>query len=224
MFEKQGWHILLLVLLLVGVVILAQNDVLTGQLWGIRTQVWLRVAIVVPVIHQVIVWLFWRLELHHGLITSWFGEKGFPIYKFIFTILFAARPVSILFLGISNHGTLRFPPIVVYAVAVLLLVPGVYTMYSVVHFFGMDRAYGIDHFDLSYRDKPFVKQGIFKYTDNAMYKFGFLILWSLALFTLSKAALLAVVFNHLYIWVHFYFTELPDIRHIYASASNEGRL
>jgi protein-S-isoprenylcysteine O-methyltransferase Ste14 len=102
-----------------------------------------------------------------------------------------------------------------YAAAVILLVPGIYTMYSVVHYFGIDRAYGIDHFDPAYRDKPFVKQGMFKYTDNAMYKFGFLILWSIALLTLSKAALLAAVFNHLYIWVHFYFTELPDIRRIY---------
>jgi hypothetical protein len=48
-----------------------------------------------------------------------------------------------------------------------------------------------------------------------MYKFGFLILWSIALVFLSKAALLAAAFNHLYIWVHFYFTELPDIRRIY---------
>jgi hypothetical protein len=220
LFEKQGWHILLLVLLLVGVVVLAQNDVLTGQLWGMNTQVWLWAAIIVPVIHQVFVWLFWRLELHHGLITKWFGENGFSIYKFIFTILFAARPVSILLLGISNHSTLTLPPILVYAAAFLLLVPGIYTMYSVVHFFGMDRAYGIDHFDPLYRDKPFVKQGMFKYTDNAMYKFGFLLLWSLALFTFSKAALLAVVFNHLYIWVHFYFTELPDIRHIYSRADS----
>jgi len=215
MFEKQGWHLLLLVLLIAGVTILAQGDVLSGSLLNISSQAWLWIAVIIPVIHQVFVWLFWRLELHHGLVTSWFGESGFPIYKFIFTILFVARPISILLLGISNHATLPFRPIFVYAAAVLLLVPGIYTMYSVVHFFGMDRAYGIDHFDLSYRDKPFVKQGMFKYTDNAMYKFGFLILWSISLFTMSRAAILAVVFNHLYIWVHFYFTELPDIRRIY---------
>jgi hypothetical protein len=215
MFEKQGWHLLLLALLLVGVTILAQGDMLTGQLWGIGTQAWLWIAIAVPIVHQIFVWLFWRLELHHGLITSWFGESGFPIYKFGFTILFAARPISILLLGISNYNTLTCPPALMYAAALILLVPGVYTMYSVVQYFGIDRAYGIDHFDPSYRDKQFVKQGMFKYTDNAMYKFGFLILWSIALFTLSKAALLAAIFNHLYIWVHFYFTELPDIHNIY---------
>ena len=218
MFEKQGWHFFFLALLLVGVVFITQGDVLSGQLWGISTQAWLWIAVAVPVIHQIFVWLFWRLELHHGLITKWFGESGFPIYKVGFTILFAARPISILLLGISNYNTLACPPALMYAAGVLLLIPGIYTMYSVAHYFGMDRAYGIDHFDPAYRDKPFVKQGMFKYTDNAMYKFGFLILWSIALFTLSKAALMAAVFNHLYIWVHFYFTELPDIHRIYGKS------
>ena len=215
MFEKQGWHIFFLALLLVGVASLAQDDTVSGQLWGISSQAWLWIAIVVPIVHQIFVWLFWRLQLHHGLITRWFGENGFPNYKIGFTILFATRPVSILLLGISNFNTITCPPSLMYAAAVLLLIPGIYTMYSVVNFFGMERAYGIDHFDTSYRDKPFVKQGMFKYTNNAMYKFGFLILWSIALFTLSKAALLVAAFSHLYIWVHFYFTELPDIRHIY---------
>lgn len=213
MFEKQGWHFFFLVLLFMGVAFLAQGDVLRGHLWGLSTQVWLWIAIAVPVAHQIFVWLFWRLELHHGLITEWFGENGFPIYKIGFTILFAARPISILLLGISN--TLTCPPALMYTAAVILLPPGIYTMYSVARYFGLERAYGIDHFNSAYREKPFVKQGMFKYTDNAMYKFGFLLLWSIALFTLSRAALLAVIFNHLYIWVHFYFTELPDIRHIY---------
>ena len=37
MFEKQGWHLLFLVLLLVGVALLARSDVLAGQLWGVST-------------------------------------------------------------------------------------------------------------------------------------------------------------------------------------------
>ena len=216
MFKKQGWHILSLAALLSAVALLARGDVLTGQLWGISTQAWLWIAIAVPVAHQIVVGVIWRGQLYHNWMTNAFGAKGFLVYKVIFTVLFAARPISILLLGIANYGTLACPPALMYAVAVILLVPFAYSMYSVVHYFGMDRAYGIDHFEPeSYRNKTFVKKGMFKYTDNAMYKFGFLILWSIALFTLSKAALLAAVFNHLYIWVHFYFTELPDIRHIY---------
>jgi hypothetical protein len=215
MFEKQGWHFFFLVLLLVGVAILARGDVLTGQLLGFSTRAWLWIEIAVPVIHQILVWLFWRLELYHGLITYWFGDKGFSIYKIIFTIFFAGRPVTLILLGLSNYKSLTINPWIAYGIAAILFVPFAYTMYSVAHYFGIDRAYGIDHFDPSYREEPFVKQGMFKYSDNAMYKFGFLILWSIALVFFSKAALLAATFNHLYIWVHFYFTELPDMRHIY---------
>jgi hypothetical protein len=54
-----------------------------------------------------------------------------------------------------------------------------------------------------------------------MYKFGFLILWAIALAFLSKAALLVAAFSHAYIWVHFYFTELPDIHKIFGDPSKE---
>jgi hypothetical protein len=50
-----------------------------------------------------------------------------------------------------------------------------------------------------------------------MYKFAFLFLWVIALVLLSRAALIVAAFSHLYIWVHYYFTELPDIQFIYGS-------
>jgi len=99
---------------------------------------------------------------------------------------------------------------------VFILLSG-YLFYSVRTYFGFNRAYGIDHFDESYRHLPFVREGIFKYTSNAMYTFGFLVLWVPGLIFFSKAALLAACFNHVYIWVHYYTTELPDIRYIYGS-------
>jgi len=222
MFEKQGQHYLLLIVLLLGVYFLATGDVLSGQLWGISTQTWLWIAIATPVLHQIFVVLAWRAELYHHKMTEWFGDKAFPVYKVIFTILFVGRPVTLILLGISNANTLNLNPAISYSIAVILFIPFVYTMYSVAHYFGMDRAYGIDHFNPSiYKDKPFVKQGMFKYTNNAMYKFGFLGLWAIGFAFLSKAALLAAAFNHLYIWVHYYFTELPDIKYIYGGSSKE---
>ncbi len=222
MFEKQGQHYLLLVLLLLGVYFLATGDLLSGQLWGIHTQTWFWIAVATPVLHQIIVALLWRAELYHHSMTRWFGDKAFPIYKVIFTILFVGRPVTLILLGISNANTLDLPPAIAYVLAGILFLPFAYTMYSVAHYFGLDRAYGEDHFNpTAYGNQAFVKQGMFKYTDNAMYKFGFLILWAIALVFLSKAALLVAAFNHIYIWVHFYFTELPDIHHIYAASSKE---
>jgi Phospholipid methyltransferase len=216
-FEKQGQHFLLLVVLLLGVYLLATKDVLSGQLWGLSTQAWLWISILIPVVHQIFVWLFWRLELHHGLIKRWFGDRAFTIYRVGFALLFLARPVAQILLGISNRNTLSLNPFIAYTIAVVLFIPFAYTMYSVGKYFGIDRAFGIDHFEPAYRTKPFVKQGMFKYTSNAMYKFGFLIFWALAFAFLSKAALLSAAFSHLYIWVHFYFTEQPDIRRIYGN-------
>jgi hypothetical protein len=222
MFEKQTQHYLLLLILLLGVYFLATGDVLSGQLWGMGTQTWFWIAIATPVLHQIVVALLWRSELYHHKMTDWFGENAFPVFKVIFAVLFIGRPFTLILLGISNANTLDLNPTLAYALAIILFVPFAYTMYSVFHYFGIDRAYGIDHFNASYRNKPFVKQGMFKYTNNAMYKFGFLILWVIALAFLSRAALLAAAFSHIYIWVHFYFTELPDIKYIYGNRIEES--
>ena len=223
MLKKQEQHLFSLTILLLGVYFLATGDVLSGQLWGVSTEAWLWIAIVTPVLHQIMVALLWRAELYHNKMTQWFGEQAFPLFKVIFTILFVGRPVTLILLGVSNTGTLGLSPALAYILAGILMIPFAYTMYSVFHYFGVDRAYGEDHFKpASYKDKPFVKQGMFQYTSNAMYKFGFLVLWAIALVFLSKAALLAAAFNHLYIWVHYYFTELPDIQFIYGRSTKES--
>lgn len=222
MFEKQGQHYFLLVVLLLGVYLLATGGVLSGELWGISTQGWLWIAVAMPVLHQILVALLWRAELYHHKMTEWFGENAFAVFKVIFTLFFVGRPISLILLGVSNAKTLNVNPVLAYTLAVVLFIPFAYTMYSVANYFGINRAYGEDHFKPAlYKNKSFVKQGMFKYTDNAMYKFGFLILWVIALVFLSKAALLVAAFNHLYIWVHFYCTELPDIQQIYGSPSKE---
>ncbi|MGB6364439.1 MAG: methyltransferase, partial [Thermoanaerobaculia bacterium] len=95
------------------------------------------------------------------------------------------------------------------------LAPAIYLFYSVKRYFGFERAFGIDHFDASYRTRPFVRKGIFRFTSNGMYIFGFFILWVPGLWFASVAALCVALFNHLYIWVHYFSTELPDIRRIY---------
>ena len=160
MFEKQGQHYLLLIVLLLGVYFLATGDVLSGQLWGISTQTWLWIAIATPVLHQIVVVFLWRAELYHHKMTEWFGDKAFPIYKVIFTILFVGRPVTLILLGISNANTLNLNPAISYSIAIILFIPFAYTMYSVAHYFGMDRAYGIDHFEPSiYKNKTFCKAG-----------------------------------------------------------------
>ena len=172
-----------------------------------------------PIVHQTYVWLGWRLELHYALLSRRFGrQRGFRLFACGFSVLFAARLASIILLAVSNSGTLGLPQALGLALALLALLPSLYLYYSVLRYFGASRAYGIDHFDPAYRHLPFVRQGIFRFTRNAIYTFGFGLLWMPGLIHLSEAALLAALFSQLYIWVHYYCTELPDIRHIYGPA------
>lgn len=216
MLKKQGWHLLYLVLLLAAAFIaIMRRDFRAGQLWGISTPVWYWIAIFIPIVHQVFVLLVWRAELYAGWISKTFGSRGFTIYGIIFIILFAARPVSVILLAVSNTGSLALSWPWRILLGLVLVIPSAYLGYSVARYFGLKRALGADHFFESYRDLPMVKEGIFKYTNNGMYLYGFFLLWAVAVLTASKAALAAAAFNHLYIWVHYYTTEKPDMQYIY---------
>ena len=217
-FKYQVWHLLILLILLIGVYfcISMDNALLNGELLGISSSIWLLLAILSPIVHQVYVVVCWRLELHYDSFSKTFGTYGFKVFKLGFGILIFSRLLTILFLAISNSYTLKINIFLAYTFAVILMIPSVYLFYSVKKYFGIDRAFGLDHFKPEeFKNKSFIKKGIFRYTSNGMYIYGFLILYIPGLILLSKAALLAALFNHLYIWVHYYFTELPDIKLIY---------
>lgn len=189
---------------------------LEGSLWNISTKSWFIAAVLIPIIHQFYVLIFWRSELYYQSISKLFGKNGFKIYKVGFAFLILSRPVLITLLSIANAFTISINPVFSYLLSIILLIPAIYLFYSVSAYFGIDRAMGIDHFNpKKYKNVPFIKKGIFKYTNNGMYIYGFFILWIPGFLLLSKAALLLALFNHIYIWVHYYFTELPDIRIIY---------
>lgn len=219
-FKNQFWHLLSLAILIpVLIVFINKNevDILYGGLFHVETYIWLIAAILAPIVHQIYVLICWRSELYYQSITKLFGrKKGFRLYKIGFAVLILLRLVTIIILAISNEGTLYISPIISYSLAVLFAIPVIYLFYSVFKYFGMDRAFGIDHFEPEAANNlGMVKEGIFKYTSNGMYVVGFLILWIPGLIFLSKAALLAALFNHIYIWIHYYFTELPDMKFIY---------
>jgi len=208
----------MLLVLLTGIYFYVDTDtaLLEGALFGISTSTWFLLAILSPIIHQIYVLICWRLELFYNSISKVFGDNGFKLYKIGFAILFVSRLLTIIFLAISSAHTLNINQVFAYLLAGILFIPAAYLFYSVKKYFGMDRAFGIDHFDPeAFKNEPFVKKGIFKYTSNGMYIFGFFILWIPGLLLFSKAALLVALFNHIYIWVHYYFTELPDMKTIY---------
>jgi len=214
--EKQGYHLAAILLLCAGMWFAAKGEVLEGSWLGLSTGVWLFLAVIFPVVHQIYVVICWRGELYYGWLSGKFGAKAFTIWAVGFMILFLARPITIFALAIANRGTLAIPLWINIPLITIILAVVIFMAYSFVKYFSPERALGIDHFQPDrYRDIPFVREGIFKWSSNAMYKYAFLALWAIGLLFSSRAALLAALFNHLYIWAHYYFTEFPDMQYIY---------
>jgi hypothetical protein len=214
--ERQGFHLLSAGLLSAGVWLAAQTLDLSGSFLGFSTSNWLALAVILPVIHQFYVVLFWRGELYYQWLSRALGEKGFQVWAVGFMALFLTRPITVLALGIADRGSLPIPlwlniPLIGACTLICL-----YMAFSFAKYFGAKRALGMDHFQPElYRELPFVRAGIFQWSSNAMYTYAFLGLWLIGLIFQSRAALLAALFNHLFIWAHYYFTELPDMDAIY---------
>jgi magnesium-transporting ATPase (P-type) len=215
-FEGQLLHVISLITLLFAfyfVSFLPGNS--AGSFLGLSTSTWAALSVGVAILHQAYVWICWRLELDGQRLTRCFGDQTFRLYAVGFAVLFISRPMLAFTLGWSNRNSLPIEPWVGYFIAAIMLLPAIYLMFCVRRYFGFERAFGIDHFDASLRDMPLVRKGIFRWTPNAMYVFGFFILWVPGFLFQSVAALVVAAFSHLYIWVHYYCTEKPDMRRIY---------
>ena len=217
---RQPLHLALLLVLGAGVagLVCAFPDTVSGSFLGLGAGGWLWIAVVVAVLHQAYVAFAWRSELHLGLWTRWFGNAAFARYKAGFTVLFLARPLSVLAVAVANRATLPIPAPVAWVLGGACLLPPVYLGVSIRRYFTLDRAYGADHFDPAYRGRPLVRLGIFRWTPDAMYVFGFLVLWAIALLFRSQGALVAAGFQHAAIWAHAFCTERPDLRRIHGPA------
>lgn len=174
------------------------------------------VAVVVPIMHQVFVWLGWRIELLSSATSRSIGFNG---YLFIFFLLFLARFITLAILGWWDQGSLNLPLLLVVVITTVLAIPAIYTIYSVKRYFGLARAAGADHFEERYRNMLLVNKGIFRFTDNGMYLYAFLAFWAIAIGFNSISALAVAAFSHAYIWVHFYATEKPDMDFLYKANS-----
>ncbi len=216
-FQNQQWHFLFIIftVIIFQGLSLYDKEISQGSLFNVSTTTWLWVAVLSPIVHQVYVLIVWRYELYANTFTKKFGfKKAFTMYAVGFTILFLLRLLSIIFLAYSNSNTLHIDANCTYILALIITPFVLYLLYSVKMYFTIERTYGIDHFDKEY-NVPYVKKGIFKYTDNGMYIFGLAILYIPGLLLLSEAAIVLAFFNHIYIWVHYFGTERPDMEYIY---------
>lgn len=189
---------------------------LDGGSWLDITDVqWFWAAIGLAVMHQLYTWLAFRGQLGWGIFTRWFGNRDTAVNAVLFLPLLIARPVVVIAVGLADPLSLALPRWVELALGLGLLVPALYTGWSIRQYFGLERALGGDHFRRAYREMPFVDQGAFRWTQNAMYTFAFLGLWSLALLLGSHVALVVALFQHAFVWAHYLGTEQPDMELIY---------
>jgi len=217
MFRGQGVHALFLAILLPVAWGLAEPALGDGRWLGLSDTVWFVLAVGEAVLHQLYVWIAWRAQLGRKLFTRLFGRGDFAVYSAIFYVLLLLRPVVIAAVSVADAGTVLLPSWLALALGIVLLVPSLYTAWSVQRYFGFARAAGADHFRRRYREMPLVTRGAFAWTPNAMYTFGFLGLWAVALFGRSHAGLVAALFQHAYIWVHYACTEQPDMELLYGN-------
>ena len=203
-------------IVLVGAVYFGSEHITSEDAWlGITVTGWFWLTILVGITHQVVTWAGWRAQLQWNLLTRWFGEWDLTVWGFIFLPLLAARPLTLIGLGVADFDSLPVALGLSMTIGFVLLIPSVYTLWSTAHYFGIKRAMGGDHFRKKYREMPLENKGAFAWSGNAMYVYGFLILWAIALLSNSMAALVAAAFHHLYVWVHYYCTEKPDMELLY---------
>ena len=212
-FRGQIWHLGGTIILFIIGAQFVDLDSNTNNFIGISALSWFMIAMSIPLIHQAYVWICWRSELCWKSVSNTIGLKG---YIFIFFVLIIMR-LSAIVLCFVDYGSLYKPGLLAWILATVIFAPGAYTMYSVKKYFGFLRAAGADHFDPKYRDMPFERRGIFKWTPNAMYTFAIGIPFSFAIATGSQSMFIVAIYTYISIWLHYFFTEKEDFKIIYSN-------
>jgi hypothetical protein len=215
LFRRQWLHALYVVALVPVAWALAAPALGDGAYLGVRDTTWFVVTVAVAIVHQVYIWAAWRTQLACRTFTRAFGRWDFAVYGVPFFAFLLLRPLLVGAVSAADPRSLALPSRFADWLATVLLLPTIWTGWSVARYFGVLRAAGGDHFRPRYREMPLVDRGAFAWTPNAMYTLAFLGLWAIALYEHSHAGLVAALFQHGYIWVHYVCTEQPDMAVIY---------
>jgi len=215
--EGQPQQVAIFALMALGSISLLRALPHAPVVLGQTSHGWALMSILLAGLHQLVVAIGFRLQLHRNLLSRWFGKRDMQVWAVIFIPLLVARPITIILVGWSDPVGItgwRVPEI---ALGVVLIGLAIWGMHSVLVYFTLPRALGGDHFRDEYAAMPMVDQGVFKYTSDGMYGIVFLGLWGIALLSGSWNALVVALFQHAFIWVHMYCTEAPDMRRIYGA-------
>ncbi len=214
-FEGQAQHLGIALLMASGANALLSEPTDAPSLLGLTAKGWAQLSILLALIHQVIVAIVFRMQLYKNMMSRIFGPLDLKVWAAIFMPLLILRPLTAIMTGWADATPLTSHRPTEIALGLILLVPAIWAMHSTLKYFTLPRALGGDHFRDTYLAMPMVDQGVFKYTNNGMYGVVFLAFWAIALLFGSWNALVLALFQHAYIWVHFYCTEQPDLRRMF---------
>lgn len=216
MIEGQPQHLGIAFLMTLGAFSLLE-DAPGASLFGLSALTWAKSAIILALIHQIIVAIVFRLQLHRIWLTERFGDRDMRLWATLFLPFLMVRPLLLIIIGLADTVLITGFETIEILIALALLGLAAWALHSTLVYFTLPRALGGDHFRDSYAEMPLVTKGIFEFTENGMYGVAFLGLWGIALFFGSWNALVVALFQHVYIWVHMYCTEKPDMEWIYGT-------
>lgn len=145
-FYRQLWHFAALIILIPITYAFAAPVLGEGTWLGIEDRSWFWLAVGFPVLHQIIVWIVFRLQMGWATLTKIFGRADLFIWGLIFLPFLLLRLVSLVGLAKSTQSSLDLPRPVALALAIGLLLAALYTIWSVFRYFGLVRAMVGDHF------------------------------------------------------------------------------
>ncbi len=131
LFRGQAVHALFLIILLPIAWALAAPALGDGRWLRLADTTWFWIAVGVPVVHQLYVWIAWRAQLRWETFTGLFGRADFAVYGVVFYVLLALRPVVIAGISEADTGSLALSRGAASGLAILVLLPSLYTALSV---------------------------------------------------------------------------------------------
>lgn len=220
-FKYQIYHLICYLALGFILILVSKQIMLPSKSFlGLNAFSWMIFSWIFAAIMQGFVLFFWRSELFYNKISKRLGkQKGFLIFKLGFILFALLRFLPLIIIAFLTQDSLSILNPLKWGVLILSSALILWVLYSVLFYFGVNRLFGADHFFEKYQNESLEIRGAFKYIPNAMYLILLLIIYQPALYFESLLALITAFFQHLFVWAHYFFTEKPDLKHIYHEKS-----
>lgn len=156
--KNQIYHLLSYVILGILIITYIHNNYSGDKtIVGLTTIKWVIISWIAAGIFQFWILFFWRIELYYRRISKYFGDSGFLIFRIGFVIFAAIRllpiiPVSLLS---KNSMEINIPLKIILIAGTTPFI--MWALFSVFFYFGINRAFGADHFYPEYRKKSLEK-------------------------------------------------------------------